>query len=280
MFTTCPDCSRQYRVNAGQLAAASGQVRCGYCGRQFNALERLSDRPIVVADDRLRETRISSPRPDDDMPKSLEQEPQFDIPITGPAMESEPLPDDSVSGLEVLAEEELPGDLPEDLQDEPVPKSTSYRLLWGTGVFVLVLIIGAQLAWFNRDQLLQRYPELRPWAKQLCERLDCTLYRHRNISSIKILNRDVRLHPVVDNALLVNATMANRSGRIQPYPGIQFSLFDTNGAMIASREFMPEEYLDKSIAIDEGMSPEQPVHFVLEVTGPVEGAVSFEFRFL
>ena len=80
--------------------------------------------------------------------------------------------------------------------------------------------------------------------------------------------------------MLVNATMANRSERTQPFPGIQFSLFDTNGAMIASREFSPDEYLDKSISIDRGMTPERPVHFVLEVTGPVEGAVSFEFRFL
>lgn len=279
MFTICPDCSRQYRVNADQLAAASGQVQCGYCGRQFNALERISDRPVVVADDRLRELRISSPG-SDDRPASLEREPQFDIPITGPAIESEPLPDNSGSGSQGLGAEELPDDLPEDLREEPAPKSGGHGLLWGTGAFFLILVIAAQLAWFNRDQLLQRYPELRPWAKQLCERLDCSVYRHREISSIKILNRDVRLHPVVDNALLVNATMANRSGRIQPFPGIQFSLFDTNGAMIASREFLPEEYLDESIAIDEGMSPERPVHFVLEVTGPVEGAVSFEFRFL
>jgi hypothetical protein len=50
--------------------------------------------------------------------------------------------------------------------------------------------------------------------------------------------------------------------------------------MIASRQFTPEEYLDNSIIIKEGMSPKQPVHFVLEVTGPTEGAVSFEFRFL
>lgn len=279
MFTTCPDCSRQYRLTAEQLAAAGGQVRCGYCGRQFNALGSLQDRPSVTTGQRMQEARISSPRTDD-APAGLEQEPQFDIPITGPAMESEPLPDEGGSVTAGPAEGELPADLPDDLRDEPVPARGRHSLLWGLGVIVLVLAITAQLAWFNRDALLQRYPELRPWAQRLCERFDCSLYRHREISSIRILNRDVRLHPVVDDALLVNATMANRSERIQPFPGIQFSLFDTNGAMIASREFRPEEYLDKSISIDRGMAPEQPVHFVLEVTGPVEGAVSFEFRFL
>jgi hypothetical protein len=50
--------------------------------------------------------------------------------------------------------------------------------------------------------------------------------------------------------------------------------------MLASRQFNPQEYLDNSIIMNKGMIPNQPVHFVLEVTGPAEGAVSFEFRFL
>ncbi|MCZ6803717.1 MAG: hypothetical protein O7D86_07265 [Proteobacteria bacterium] len=46
------------------------------------------------------------------------------------------------------------------------------------------------------------------------------------------------------------------------------------------REFVPDDYLDDSIEIDEGMPVGSPVHFVLEVTGSTAGAVSFEFRFL
>ena len=88
------------------------------------------------------------------------------------------------------------------------------------------------------------------------------------------------MHPQYDDTLLVNATISNRSGRVQPYPRIQLALFDTNGRVIASRKFKPEEYLDNSINIEDGMPVEQPVHFVLELTGPTRTAVSFEFRFL
>ena len=38
--------------------------------------------------------------------------------------------------------------------------------------------------------------------------------------------------------------------------------------------------LDSSIDIEQGMPVNSPVHFVLEVSGAAEDAVSFEFRFL
>jgi len=127
---------------------------------------------------------------------------------------------------------------------------------------------------------MSTWPELRPWVNKLCDRLDCDVVRIYQTADIKLLSRDVRLHPRYPDTLLVNATMVNEADKIQPFPDIQFALFDTSGKMIAARNFKPEEYLDNSIAISEGMSSDQPVHFVLEVTGPTDGAVSFEFRFL
>jgi len=254
MFTSCPGCHRQYRIHAGQLTAASGTVRCGYCGKQFNAVERLSDKPL----------RLHKPAPEKDIqqaetsaePTEVEtadefnlEEPQFDIP-------------------EILRE------------DEAVPPGKKTRVLWSLGILILLAVVAIQIAWFNRDDLLERYPDLRPWAEKICKKLQCEIIRSYKTSEIKLLNRDVRLHPHYSDTLLVNATMANYSAKTQPYPSIQFSLFDTNGKMIASRQFIPAEYLDNSIIMNKGMIPNQPVHFVLEVTGPTEGAVSFEFRFL
>lgn len=45
MYTECPDCNTVFRVTARMLQQASGHVRCGECGRAFNALERLSEDP-------------------------------------------------------------------------------------------------------------------------------------------------------------------------------------------------------------------------------------------
>jgi predicted Zn finger-like uncharacterized protein len=43
VFTQCPKCETVFRLSAGALRAAGGQVRCGRCGNVFNALERLAE---------------------------------------------------------------------------------------------------------------------------------------------------------------------------------------------------------------------------------------------
>lgn len=262
MYTNCPSCNRQYRIKASQLTAAQGEVRCGYCGEQFNALERLSDKPVFVS-----------------LPVSPKQDQEPEI---APEVIEESI---SAEFLEVQEQDDYSQepdfDIPEILREENKPAtSRAGRIFWSFGIVLLVLVIAIQVAWFNRDFLLEKYPEIKPWAQQICDRLQCELIRHYSTSNIKLLNRDVRLHPHYSDTLLVNASMANRATKVQPYPKIQFSLFDTNGKMIASRIFKPAEYLDNSIDIKSGMPSNQPVHFVLEITGPVDDAVSFEFGFL
>ena len=153
-------------------------------------------------------------------------------------------------------------------------------LFWTTATLVAMVVIVAQLAWFNRDRVLLEYPELLPYAKRICAELDCQLIRSKDVSKIKLVNRDVRLHPTYQDTLLVNAAMKNELSTRQPYPKVQLTLFDTSGSLLGYREFVPDDYLDSSIEVDKGMPVDSPVYFVLEVSGPTAGADSFEFRFL
>ena len=145
---------------------------------------------------------------------------------------------------------------------------------------LLLLAAAGQAAWFNRDELLTRYPQALPLARTVCEYFQCSVIRFRDAAAIKLINRDVRDHPRYADALLVNATIVNQAQLIQPFPVVQLALFDTNGKLIAERKFRPADYLDQSMDREGGMRPGQPVHIVLEVTGPTRGAVSFEFHFL
>ena len=151
---------------------------------------------------------------------------------------------------------------------------------WTTATLVALVVIVAQLAWFNRDRVLLKYPEVLPYAKRLCAEFGCQLIRQKDVSKIKLVNRDVRLHPTYQDTLLVNAAMKNELSIRQPYPKVQLTLFDTSGSLLGHREFVPNDYLDSSIEIEKGMPIDSPVYFVLEVSGPTAGAVSFEFRFL
>jgi len=49
VITRCPHCDTWFRVQAGQLQAARGQVRCGECDHPFDALAELRDEPPPVS---------------------------------------------------------------------------------------------------------------------------------------------------------------------------------------------------------------------------------------
>jgi len=299
LFTSCPNCMQQFHIQAAQLSMASGHVECGSCGHQFSALSRLSDIPLVLDESNhefdYEPEPVSKPVPESIREPAQEPEPEFEIPVSSNEEKSgseaeqqkiEPTPSVKEAGTDEEALlSRFPECLPEDFPDElfealPVKRSLFATISWALGAFLLLIIIIAQLAWFNRDQLLMRYPQLDPVAREICGRLHCEILRYRDISSIKLLNRDVRNHPLFEGSLLVNATMANQSETIQPFPLIQLALFNTGGEVIGFREFKPDHYLDNSINIQAGMIPQSPIHFVLEVIGPTKDAVSFEFHFL
>ena len=271
MITDCPSCTRQFRVHAWHLSAAKGLVQCGFCGEQFNALERLHDRPLPysepsIATDGKNEDSIDEPQfeiPDKDVIHIDQSENDSYYP------ENQPQDIDDVDDipLQILA----------DMEDKP---SIWGRLFWGFGVITFLIAISMQIIWFNRDWILTRYPDFMPIARQICDRINCELVREWDISSIILLNRDVRDHPRYTNTLLVNATIENQSDIIQPYPGIRLTLFDTEGKITGYRIFNPLEYLDPAVIIEKGMPARVPVHLVLEVTGATEIAVSFEFDFI
>lgn len=49
MFTQCPACQTVFKLSAETLRAAAGEVRCGRCAEQFNALRSLAEEPQAFA---------------------------------------------------------------------------------------------------------------------------------------------------------------------------------------------------------------------------------------
>ncbi len=331
MFTVCPNCSKQFKIYAEHITAAAGQVRCGFCQYQFNALQHLYDKPLpaeklvsvkadpIVVEQAPVET-IDEPEFDltDDSPEEydvvdnivdkesgdmefeLQQaideigaDNQPDSEQTAEPVASDPLDEiiESITPVEPAPEpSESPDTQSENftfdsldeslLEDEPVQSSRWVSATWTLVTVIALIGVVGQIAWFNRDQVLANYPEAGPYLKQFCEKYGCDIIRVHNPTAITMLNRDVRLHPTYEDTLLVNATMKNELDVKQAYPRVQLTLFDTNGGLLGYREFEPTDYLDSSIDIDGGMPVDAPVHFVLEVSGTMEDAVSFEFRFL
>ena len=163
-------------------------------------------------------------------------------------------------------------------QAQPVADSRGHPL-WAIAAGLLLLLGATQYGWYQRENLVERMPALRPAIEAVCARLGCELKPQRDLDAIKVLARDVRDHPRFKDSLLVNATLENGAAFTQPYPVLELTLYDAAGTRIGVRRFQPDEYLDSSVPVKQGMKPQQPVYIVLEIARPVEDAVSFEFKF-
>lgn len=150
---------------------------------------------------------------------------------------------------------------------------------WGIATLVLIAVILFQVAYFARDELA-KHAQLRPWLEQMCALAGCKIPLMRNVTLIKLVSRDIRVHPKITEALEVRATFVNDAPFHQPYPSLKLDLMDASGNRVATRQFEPREYLPAGTDFDTGFAPQQQVDVKLEIMDPERSAHGFEFSFL
>lgn len=114
MLTQCPNCETTFRVTSEILRVAQGQVRCGRCQTQFDALQRLiEERPVPAANaGRLsRSEQLAAQQRVDDASQIEVEEPETheDITMEGKRIEISGtyrvLDDESIDGASHLRQE-------------------------------------------------------------------------------------------------------------------------------------------------------------------------------
>jgi predicted Zn finger-like uncharacterized protein len=150
-------------------------------------------------------------------------------------------------------------------------------VLWFLASLVLLAALLGQVAYFYRNELAQE-PHLYPYVRQLCTHIDCRLRPLQDIAQIELVEAEVAPHPDYDQALRVTASLINHARFTQPFPLMEISLTDTNGATLARRVFTPQQYLDESKQVARGMPPNAAVSASLEITLPDARAVGYEIQ--
>ena len=166
------------------------------------------------------------------------------------------------------------------LEQQQPPLSTAKRLGYSVAVLLLILLLGVQLVLFKSSEIANRVPALQPLLTTLCNRLPCRYTGNHNSKLIKIVSRDVRLHPKIKGALLISATIINQANYAQPYPTILLKFTDLTGHIVAQRYFPPKDYLgqlNKPFAL---MPSKKPVQLNIEILDPGSDAINFQFFFL
>lgn len=256
MYTQCPLCDTQYHVSAAELKAALGKVRCAQCDSVFNALSHLSDSPPETAAATLPPFTSDSMEGDtDETPVQI---------LTTSMAHSTPMISDAIDTPSRLMMEEF-------TYPHRKPYRTLNTALWGMSILFLLALLLAQYGYAMRAELARK-PELRPMLEQLCAVVQpfahCEIPLQRNVALIALEGQDVRLHPHFQNTLLASVTLLNKARFAQPYPTIELTLADFNGALVGRRRFQPAEYLPPDVDIGRGMAPQGIATAGLELVTP------------
>jgi predicted Zn finger-like uncharacterized protein len=256
MYTFCPTCHSIFRLTTRHLATAGGYTRCGECHMVYNAIECIYEE--------LDEARAA-----------LNRSRQ---PVAAPTEAEQP---EQQAGTRAVH-----ADTGRIQQQVPVHAGrwqqrtfTMRDVFSGMAIVFLLVLLATQWVFFNRAELAGK-EDWRPGLEQFCRFLGCSLPMRVDLSQIRLLDRDVRQHPRVDDALLVNLTLSNQAAFIQPYPVLEVRFSGLDGKPVALRRFRPQEYVHDIQSITYGMPTGKPVQVVLEIVDPGESAVSYQFGFL
>jgi len=313
MFAACPACKTVFPVGAAQLRVAAGRVRCGNCEKVFVATEALFDDPREALAFAEQQLNAVSREIDDLVGRALDGVPLADegSPADAPEETDPPVatqPESEAADLVDIALGKVNRDFPADRDTYATPVASEFvsrtqvdesgetsmpsaallfetgpasaRTSWGAitaALFLTALLLG-QYAWAERYRLAG-IPAFRPTLDAACAILGCDLPLRHDTAKLEVLEREIRNHPHVSDALLVSATFENRADFVQAYPVFEVTFSDVSGTPIAARRFLPKEYLN-GVDPSKGIPPGQQTRLMLEIVDPGDRAVSFQFDFL
>jgi predicted Zn finger-like uncharacterized protein len=286
VITHCPSCHTHFRVHAEQLAARAGQVRCGKCGRIFDALEHLIEE--------IASARATRPKP------------EFEA-MRGDAADGEPAPgQDTSDAPDIIAAAQEPaiGQTADVLAEalEPGPETPEAALLelaiegptnsdpeasafgfgpvaaaelamparrwpWLLGALLLLLILLAQAAYHYRGVITLLFPETKPYAVALCAFLGCDLPLPRRVELMSIEASDLQADTTNPNVMVLSATIKNRAIFNQQHPSLELTLTDAQDQAVVRRVLAPQDYLGKAVNAQAGFAANTEIAIKVFIEG-------------
>jgi len=141
---------------------------------------------------------------------------------------------------------------------------------------ILVFILLMQI-WSNRQAIAWSDT----WGGAMtgvCVLLPCDLKPQRDISKIKLLQRQVSPDEELEETLDIKVMFVNQAHFEQPYPNIKIIFSDSNNNPVSTKIFKPAEYL-KNSRQNELMPVNTEVHIEFKTDLEYPDALGFEFIF-
>jgi predicted Zn finger-like uncharacterized protein len=148
------------------------------------------------------------------------------------------------------------------------------RKLWPTLSILGLLALAVQVGWFKFDYF-SRVEPYRTGYLFLCPYLGCQVPTLVDTSRIIASNLVVREHPDTQGALAVDVMLINGAPFEQPFPDLVLVFTDIDDNQVASRRFIPKDYLGGELVGRELMPQNQKIHITLDLVDPGAEAVNY-----
>ena len=251
MLTRCAACGTTFRITTSQLVSRQGKVRCGSCGEVFSALHHLVHSrggadPAAMLNDPVAQhesdASIASITPVLSTASVV-----LNAPVTAPADS----PHEAETGTAGASVQEAALEPRSDV-DTTARAISSSRARGGNsgsfawwslaGAILALTALGAQTAYFYRNETAARLPESKPWLELMCRQAGCKIEAPRDAQAISIESSDLQADPANRNLLTLVALLRNRAGFAQDAPHLELTLTDAQDGLAARRILAPRDY--------------------------------------
>lgn len=229
----------------------TGQVRCGKCGRIFDALEYLVEESALAAEPAEAQAPIAVASAVVDA-QAMDAEAQT---LDAEAGRSEPVKPVPAQPARVEPEVEFGAG---SFDFGPIaaadPAGRPRRWPWLLGAILLLLVLLAQAAYQYRSAIIVLFPEVKPYAAELCATLGCELPLPRRIELTSIEASDLQADTTNPNIMVLTATLKNRAIFDQQLPMLELTLTNAQDQPLVRRVLTPQDYIGNTAKAQAGFA--------------------------
>jgi predicted Zn finger-like uncharacterized protein len=222
MVTWCPACGTAFRVQAEQLAAREGRVRCGQCSTVFDAQATL-----------VAESDLGRAAPAAAAEKRSNEVPRVEAAVSQPPART----------LHPPPEIALAGDAELDFGREAGSGSRLRLALWGLASLAAAFALAGQAVHAYRGEIAAVWPGSRPLLAAACREPRCTIPLPQRAELISIESSELAAERGANGVLTLSAVLRNRAGFAQALPALELTLTDGAERALARRVLQPKDYL-------------------------------------
>ena len=190
-----------------------------------------------------------------------------------PAPPPEPVPEPTAEPMPLAAQRwRRPA---EEEEPQAAAHGSAWRALaWSLGAFVLALVLAAQVMHHFRQDLV-RHPQLGPPLRAAYERLGLDLLPNWDLAAFELRQWGNTADAAAQGRMAVRASLTNRAKFAQPHPVLRLELEDRFGAVVATRDFEPSDYLKNPSQATRLIAPGSSSEAELLLADPGRDAVGY-----